>query len=227
MHKIVISLVSFLLLMSPLAQAQSEIDKCKMLKEQQHMLARDKEVLEKMQTLQREKQMAEEMREHLLSGATPREIALFTEDQVNELALIAESDDVTQMAGVASIGALMVTSYIIKRLNTDTRGQTFLKRLRMQLFPEKRIFVKTLLNTTFLATIAGSLYSGVRLYQNHNRRLELNQIIAELNKLRDLSEQITTLRDTIESQEIAFHLNADDLEEQGLIKRNKSGFDCN
>lgn len=215
------------LLLMPYGYAQEGINKCQMLKEQRHMLMRDKEILSKMILLQSEKQQAEEMREHLLSGASPREIALFTEDQVNELALIAESDDVHMISGVASVGALLVTSYIIKRLNTDTRGQAFLKRLQMQLFPKKRIFVKSLLNTTFLLTVAGSLYSGVKIYQNNQRKNDLRDVINELNQLKDLSEKIVTMKDTIESQEISFHLNAEELEADGLIKRDKSGnFDC-
>lgn len=227
MQKLILALISYVLLMSPMAMAQDEINKCLMLKEQQNLLMRDRELLSKMNLLQNEKQQAEQLREHLLSGATPREIALFTEDQVNELALIAENEDVEAITGVASVGALMVTTYIIKRLNTDTRGQAFLKRLQMQLFPKKRIFVKSLLNTSFLLAIAGSLYSGVRIYQNQQKKKDLKSIINDLNELKDLSEKIVSMKDNIESQEIAYHLNAEELESQGLIKRDKNGqFDC-
>lgn len=163
--------------------------------------------LRKLRDLHRLKLQAEEIKSQLLNSESEREILILAErieEQVNE----ERGSRTFNATGTGvSIGAIMLSSYFLRKISSGTQGLALKDRIIAQVKPTGQgALVRTLINSTLFMSVVGTLWLGYRVTQNQSQISHLGSLIDQLNELRDLSSQIRTLDDHLEEMSIQLEL---------------------
>lgn len=207
---------SFLL---PLMSPAYAIDKCKIIKTSEERLKKDLESLAMLRKVNQDQIEAREIQERLLHGENVREIGLLSESIEEEVQGVESVQQKQAMGFGISVGSVIVASYIIKRINRDSAGQTLKTRLFKSVVPRGRYsLAKHAVNSTLLVSLASTFYLAYHWNQNREHKNFLKEMVKKLNSVRDLSEQITTLKNKIENDTVAFQIKVEELEDEGLLE---------
>ena len=221
------TLIFCLSLFLPVLDTAYAIDKCKIIKKSEMRLKKNLESLKILRKVHQDQIEAREIQERLLHGENVREIGLLAEAIEEEVQGIETVQQKQVMGFSISVGSVIISSFIIKRLNKDTAGQALRTRLFRAVKPRTGSFLaKNAVNTAFLVSIASTFYLAYQWNQNRDHKNFLKEMVKKLNSVRDLSEQILTLKDKIENDTVAFQLKVEELEDEGLLELRNGEIHC-
>ncbi len=163
--------------------------------------------LRKLRELHRLKLQADEIKNQILNSESEREILILAErieEQVNE----ERGARTFNAAGAGvSVGAIMLSSYFLRKIARGTQGLALKDRIIAQVKPTGQgAAVRTLINSSLFVSVVGTLWLGYRVTQNQSQIAHLGSLIDQLNGLSDLSSQIRTLDDHLEEMSIQLEL---------------------
>ncbi len=203
------------------------IDKCKIIKKSEERLKRDLESLAMLKRVHQDQIEAREIKERLLHGEDVREIGLLSEAIEEEVSGVESLGQKQAMGFAISTGSVIVAGYIIKRLNKDSAGLALKTKLFKAVLPRGRNYLaKHAVNTTLLIGLASSFYLAYQWNENRQHKNFLKELVKKLNSIRDLSEQIITLKNKIENDTVAFQLKVEELEDEGLLEIKNGEINC-
>ncbi len=214
--KLLIWPLSMLLFFQSTTLSAAGLDPCKMIATLKARIEMDREQLQSVADLYHSKLAAQALRERLPELISdPKTITLAdrleTDQEINNTILLLadaldrsaeglndDSIDILALEGV-SVGALILSSYIVKRMHKDQQG---LKAIFMAHFKTpatgKAKYLRYGVNMSMLAGVIGTLYLGHRTYKNTMNARELRSIMRELEAISIDVEQMVTLRNQIE-----------------------------
>jgi hypothetical protein len=218
------------------AQSSSTME-CEVLQFLNEELKNDQLNLERLWSLHQEQLQVKELRERLIRGEDTREILMLAE-ALDQEAEILDSQKIPLATGImVSSGALILSSLVIKRINKDVAGQGFKALLSSQFslklppdakptFFDKTRWMKHGINAGITLSVVATVAMSYKLVQTFNHASELRELLERLSKLRDLSSQIITVREKIESDQIEIASKADQLVANGQLKIKNGEFIC-
>lgn len=195
------------------------LDKCQVIKKMEARLHEDRDSLGLMRSIHHDQIAAREIQQRLLHGEDVREIGLLAE-AIEEEVLGIETEQQKQAIGfTVSTGSLIVASYIFKRINADSRGLALKTRLFRSIggVPGKRL-AKLGVNSALLISLSSTVYLAYQWNINRKHKNYLKDLVFKLNSIRDLAEDIITLRNKIENDTVNFELKIEELEDLGILE---------
>lgn len=214
------------LLLSSTAYAQG-INKCAFMQSKYARIEEMREALNAMKELQAERSHAQEIRDLLVDTHDSREIALLAEALEEESqALQAEGSFNRNVVIGSGLGSLILAGLIIKKMRKSVEGANLAARLIAAIKSANKTVVGKILTGTFVVSIAASIWFGSRLNEISDQRKFLVSLIAKLDALKDLSDQIVALTEELEQEEIAFSLRVEDLQAEGILEYRQGVINC-
>jgi len=221
------TIIACLSLLFSLIQPAFALDKCKIILKTEERLKKDLESLAMLKRVHQDQTEAAEIRERLLHGENVREIGILSEAIEEEVRGIENVQQKQAMGFAISTGSVIVASFIIKRLNKDSAGLALKTRLFKAVAPRGRYkLVKHGINSALLLSLASSFYLAYQWNQNREHKSFLKELVKKLNSVRDLTEQIVTLKNKIENDTVAFQLKVEELEDEGLLEIREGKINC-
>lgn len=221
------SLIAIISLFFGIMNPVYALDKCKIIKKSEERLKKDLESLAMLQRVHQDQIEAREIKERLLHGEDVREIGLLSEAIEEEVQGVENVSQKQAMGFAVSTGSVIVAGYIIKRLNKDSAGMALKTKLFRAVIPRGRhVPAKHAVNTTLLVGLASSFYLAYQWNQNREHKNFLKELVVKLNSIRDLSEQIITLKNKIENDTVAFQLKVEELEDEGILEIKNGEINC-
>ncbi|MBK25178.1 MAG: hypothetical protein CME70_14385 [Halobacteriovorax sp.] len=192
------------------------LDKCKAVKLMQKDLNEKKKDLEKLEAIHREQVEAKEIADRLMNGDEITEIRLLAEALDEEVGNISK-DQKTQGKYVgATVGAVILSSYIIKKLNKGSVG--FKRKFLAQALPKDRRFGRHTLNAALVFSLASTFWLAYSIKENQDKKTMLAELVNKLNKIKDLTEEVLDLREEVEEREVTFNLKLEEILYEGLVE---------
>lgn len=196
---------------------QAQMNTCQMAKLMEDELVELSKERNALRSLQSEYLQAKRIQEQLADSESSRDILMLAERFQNEIDGLEERQNMQYISGGASLGAIILSGYFIKKMGKSTKGQALKKRIGKQLKPTgPGGVVRTLTNSAFFIGTISSLWMVYNIQQNHSKIEMLAAVIDQLNKLKDLSAQIEKLSDDIIEIKANYDLMVDDIVYQEL-----------
>lgn len=165
-----------------------------------------------------EKLASEKLEKRIIDTENDLEL-LNVEEQINdEIGEIGINNTQQYYKGAASVGGLVLFSFVIKRMTRSTRGQAFKRRLMAQLFPSENRIVKTGVNIGLVISIASGFFALYKLYENKQEQRTLDEMIALINQIKDQTDSIITLKEELDEMDVCYWLQFDQLKARGVAK---------
>ncbi len=200
---------------------------CRMVKLKKKVINQKREEFKKLEELQARLMEAKAIRERLINKNSTREIENLEEDTINELALIAEGNERNAYEGVASLGGILLFSYLIHDLKRKGRkslvGRLSVKMGTSHLAEFSRLI---LLRGGLGISIFTTFYVGHKFFRNYQKKIELKEVIEKLNQIQDQTENIITIQDELEEMDICFEIQLEELIERNLAKTKEEEIIC-
>lgn len=216
MFKKTISLLLAFTLLN-LSVAHAQIDRCGFMKMKQSRIEDMRAALKSMQDLQDERSRARDIRDLLVDTNDSREIALLAEALDNEAKALASDGGFNRNIAVGSgLGSVILAGILYSRLKSSAQGANVLARLMTAIKGANKTLVGKILTGSFVVSIASALWFAKRAGEISDKREFLVTLIAKLDTLKDLADQIVALEEELEQEEIAFRMRLDELQEQGI-----------
>lgn len=216
MFKKTISLILAFTLLN-LSVAHAQIDRCGFMKMKQSRIEDMRAALKAMQDLQDERSRARDIRDLLVDTNDSREIALLAEALDNEAKALASDGGFNRNIAVGSgLGSVILAGILYSRLKSSAQGANVLARLMTAIKGANKTLVGKILTGSFVVSIASALWFAKRAGEIADKREFLVTLIAKLDTLKDLADQIVALEEELEQEEIAFKMRVDELQEQGI-----------
>jgi hypothetical protein len=222
------------LIMAPMVLAEGECvipevmnkNVCKVLQINQKSIQKRRDERAALETLQTNLYEATQLRDRLQDPENLQETDALDENLVNEMALMAEEKEGQTYKAVASVGSLMVFSFIIKRMYKSTKGLSMLAKLKAQASPFRGGVLKTTVNSAFILSLGMSFFTFYKIKQTKDQMNDLQQLIKTLNKLKDQAQNLAKITIELEDMETCFWFKVDGLVDQGLAKIEGSELIC-
>lgn len=206
-------IASLITLSMPSAYA---LDKCKAVKLMQKELNEKKSDLEKLEAIHREQVEAKEIADRLMNGDEVTEIRLLAEALDEEVGNISsDQKDQGKLVGV-SVGAVILSSYIMKKLNKQSVG--FKRKFLAQALPKDRRFARHTLNAALVFSVASTFWLAYSIKENQDKKKMLAELVKKLNKIKDLTEEVLDLREEVDEREVTFNLKLEEVLYEGLVE---------
>lgn len=199
------------------------LDKCKIVKRMKSELDEKKSDLSKLEAIHSEQVEAKEIADRLMNGDEISEIRLLAEALDEEVGNISK-DQVSQGKTVAaSVGSVILSSYIIKKLNRSSVG--FKRKFLAQAIPKDRRFMRHTLNAALVLSVASTFWLAYSIKENQDKKVMLAELVSKLNSIKDLTEELLDLREEIDEREVTYNLKLEDLVFDGQVEvsRDKAG----
>ncbi len=211
------------------ARSSSSINQCDLVTNFGNQIERDRESLYMMRRIQADYFEAKNLIQRVGDEDNIHEILLLAEALEEESNLHAESRS-RNAYGVTgtSVGSVILATYIVRKVNADTRGLSLRQRvLRGTILPERGQRLRRYGFNSALVFNMISTFWLVKEYRKNNNQINyLAEVIDQLNRLKDLSEEINLLESQIQSKEIVFEERVMQLEDMGLAKITSDGLKC-
>lgn len=204
------------LLLSLFIQPAMALDKCKVLKRMQSQLDEKKSDLLKLEQIHAEQVEAREISDRLMNGDEISEIRLLAEALDDEVLNIGEEQRTNIMKGAASTGAIILSSYIIKKLNKTSVG--FKRKFLAQALPKDRKFTRHTLNAALVLSVASTFWLAYSIKENQDKKKMLAELVTKLNKIKDLTEEVLDLREAVDEREVTFNIKLEELVYENLVE---------
>ena len=169
---------------------------------------------------------ATELQNRLQDPENLQEAEMLDEALINEMALISEEKQGRTYKAVASIGSLMVFSYVVKRMYASSAGKTMLARIKAQANPFRGGVIKNVVNSALVVSLGMSVYSIYKIKQTNDQMNNLQDLIDKLNQLKDQAQNLAKMTIEIEEMETCFWFKADYLVDQGFATIEDSKLVC-
>lgn len=206
-------IASLLTLSMPNAYA---LDKCKIVKRMKADLDEKKSDLSKIEEIHRQQVEAKEIADRLMNGDEISEIRLLAEALDEEVGNISK-DQVNQgKTAAASVGAVILSTYIIKKLNRSSNGLK--RKFLAQALPKDRRFARHTLNAALVLSVASTFWLAYSIKENQDKKKMLAELVNKLNSIKDLTEELIDLREEIDEREVSYNLKLEELIFEGLIE---------
>lgn len=221
MRKVIVNFFIAALIFNSAAYAQ--ISTCKMAKLMEKELVQLNRERGSLRSLQEQYLEAKRIQEQLADPESSRDILMLAERFQAEIDGLEDRQHKQYTTGAASVGAIILSGYFIKKMSQSTKGLALKKRVARQLKPTgPGGAVRTLTNSVFFLGTLSSLWMVYSIHQTHTKIEMLAAVIDKLNKLKDLSSQIEKLGDDIIEIKASYDLMVDDIifQELGSIGQN-------
>ncbi len=173
-----------------------------------------------------EKLASERLEKRIIDTENDLEL-LNVEEQINEeIGEIGINNTQQYYKGVASLGGLVLFSFVINRMARSTRGQALKRRLMAQIFPSENRIVKTGVNIGLVISIASGFFALYKLYENKEEQKKLDEMIKLINQIKDQTDTILTIREELDEMDVCFWLQFDQLKAQGVASMEKNELVC-
>ena len=200
---------------------------CVVLENQQNSIDKRRAEVEALQQLQIKIFEAAQLQKRLSDPENLYEVALLDEKLINEMALVTEQRDSSTKQAVASVGSLMVFSYIVKQMYKSSDGKSMLAKLKGHMNPfSKGGTLKTTVNSAFVISLGLSLYNIYNIKRTSSQLDDLRILIKKLNQLRDQGENLAQLKVELTEVETCFDQKARSLVELRLATFENSELVC-
>ena len=206
-------IASLITLSMPSAYA---IDKCKVVKRMKSELDEKKSDLGKLEAIHREQVEAKEIADRLMNSDEITEIRLLADALDEEVGNISADQKSQGKYVAASVGSVILSSYIIKKLNKGSRG--FKRKILAQAFPKDRRFGRHTLNAALIFSVASTFWLAHSIKENQDKKKMLAELVNKLNKIKDLTEEVLDLREEVDEREVSYNLKLEELIYEGLVE---------
>lgn len=160
--------------------------------------------------IQQEKMKAQRIQEGLVNNESEREILLLAETIQKEMDQLKKDQNSHYITGGLSVGSIVMASYFIKRMSASKVGLTFKRKLLKQLNPTgSGAGLRTLTNSVFFIGTVSTMYIFYKINQNQDQIKLLSDMIDQLDKIRDFSNQIQSLDEHIDEMQVSFEIMLD------------------
>ena len=221
---ILVTLLSLIISTQSFAQG---LDKCAFMKSKQAKIIEMKEALAAMKDLQAERSKAREIRDLLVDTADSREIALLAEALDDEArALEADGRFNRNVVIGSSLGSVILAGLMIKKMKSTAQGANVLARLITAIKSANKTAVGKILTGTFVVSIAASFWFSKRMNEIDDKREFLISLVVKLDALKDLADQIVSLEEELEQEEISFGIRIEQLRSEGVLGYNGAELQC-
>lgn len=204
------------ILISLFIQPSFALDKCKILKRVHSQLNEKKADLLKLEEIHAEQVEAREISDRLMNGDEISEIGLLAEALDEEVSSLSEDQKTSAMKGAASTGAIILSSYIIKKLNKTSIG--FKRKFLAQALPKDRKFTRHTLNAALVLSVASTFWLAYSIKENQDKKKMLAELVNKLNRIKDLTEEVIDLREEIDEREVTFNIQLEELVYEDLVE---------
>jgi hypothetical protein len=210
-NSIIITILFSLLIGPALA-----LDKCKILKRVHAQLKEKKSDLLKLEEIHAEQVAAKEISDRLMNGDEISEIRLLAEALDDEVISIGGEQKSDFIEGGVSTGAIILSSYIIKKLNRTSIG--FKRKFLAQALPKDRKFTRHTLNAALVLSVASTFWLAYSIKENQDKKKMLAALVTKLNRIKDLTEEVIDLREEVDEREVTFNIKLEELVYEDLIE---------
>ena len=173
-----------------------------------------------------EKLASERLEKRIINTEDDMELITVEEQLKDELGDVHTDNTQHYYKGAASIGGLVLFSFVLSRMARSTRGQALKRRLMAQIFPTENRFVKTGVNIGLLISLGTGFLVLHKLYQNKEEEKSLLEMIDLINQIKDQTETIITLKEEIDEMDVCFWLQYEQLRERQLASIEKGQLVC-
>lgn len=193
------------------------IDKCAFMRTKQARIQEMRNALVAMQELQAERAKAREIRDLIVDTEDARAISLLAEALDDEASALQSDQTLNRNIAIGSgLGSVILAGLLVKRMKSSFQGASLLQRLISALKAGNKQAVGKILTGGFVISLASTFWFASRSGEISDKREFLGELIGKLNQLKDLAQQILTLSEELEQEEIAFGLRAEQLQAEGL-----------
>jgi len=225
MKKLITSFLCYTLFLTSV-NAQG-LDRCAFMKSKENKIAEMKQALAAMQDLQAERSKAREIRDLLVDTSDSREIALLSEALNDEArALQADGQGNRNIVIGTGLGSLILAGLMIRKMKSSTEGLSVMARLMNALKAGNKTAVGRILTGSFVFALATSFWLGSRVSEINDSREFLVSLVAKLDTLKDLADQIIGLEEELEQEEISFAIRVEDLRADGVLEYTNGQLKC-
>ncbi len=204
------------ILLSLFMQPAFAIDKCKILKRMQSQLLEKKADLINLEQIHDEQVKAKEISDRLMNGDEISEIRLLAEALDDEVTNIGGEQKDAAYQGAASVGAIILSSYIMKKLNKTSVG--FKRKFLAQALPKDRKFTRHTLNAALVLSVASTFWLAYSIKENQDKKKMLAALVNKLNRIKDLTEEVIDLREEVDEREVTFNIKLEELVFEDLVE---------
>ncbi|MFT6069101.1 MAG: hypothetical protein ACJAT2_000422 [Bacteriovoracaceae bacterium] len=204
------------ILLSLTLQPAFAIDKCKILKRLHHQLLEKKADLSNLEQIHDEQVKAKEISDRLMNGDEISEIRLLAEALDDEVNNIGEEQKSSAYKSGASVGAIILSSYIMKKLNKTSVG--FKRKFLAQALPKDRKFTRHTLNAALVLSVASTFWLAYSIKENQDKKKMLAELVNKLNRIKDLTEEVIDLREEVDEREVTFNIKLEELVYEDLVE---------
>lgn len=208
-------LIIISLLIGLFLQPAFALNKCKVLKRMQGQLIEKKSDLLKLSQIHAEQVEAREISDRLMNGDEISEIRLLAEALDDEVLSINGEQRSDTMTAVATTGAIILSSYIIKKLNKTSIGVK--RKFLAQALPKDRRFVRHTLNAGLVLAVGSTFWLAYSIKENQDKKQMLAELINKLNKIKDLTEEVIDLREEVDEREVTFNIMLEELIYENIV----------
>jgi len=111
-------------------------------------------------------------------------------------------------------------------MKSTLQGTTVLSRLVTAIKSANKTAVGKILTGTFVVSIAASFWFSKRMNEIDDKREFLISLVVKLDALKDLADQIITLEEEVEQEEISFGIRIEQLRSEGVLDYNGAELKC-
>lgn len=201
--------------------AWAQMNTCAMAEMIQNELKEKKAERKSLHEIQQEKMKAQRIKEGLVNSDSEREILLLAESIQKEIDQLKKDQNTNYVTGGLSVGSIVMASYFIKRMSSTNAGLSFKRKFLRQLNPTGTgAGLRTLTNSVFFIGTVSTMYIFYKVNQNQDQMKVLSDMIDQLDKIRDFSNQVQSLDEHIEEMQVSFEIMLDQVlsEEAGEWK---------
>lgn len=208
--------------------AASTLTKCRLVQHFKNQIDNEKESLRMLELLQAQKMEAKDLMSNVGDSDDVHEILILAEALEEEAGMRASSRSRHGvLATSAGVGSVILASYIVKRVNEDTRGLRLRQRVRRGVLPQRgQRLRKYGFNSALVLSIASTYWLAKEAKRNQSEMNYLYQVIDKLDRLKDLTESILKLRSDIQDKELILSERIMELEDEGLAKMKAGELIC-
>ena len=189
---------------------------CMVLQISQNSIEKRKSERAALESIQASLHEATELQNRLLDPENLHETELLEESLVNELALTFENKSGHTKFAVGSVGALIVSSFVVRNMAKSAQGATMLARIGNHLNPLKGRALKQVANSAFVISLGMSLYNVYQIKKTSDEVNSLEELIETLNKLKDQAQNLAKMTSELEEMQTCFWYKADLFMDQGF-----------
>ncbi len=208
--------IIFSLFLNTMAFAQG-IDRCAFMRVKQTRVEELRNALAAMQELHAERARAREIRDMLVDTADAREVALLAQALEDEASALRADQNLNRNIAIGSgLGSIILAGLLIKRMKATSAGLSTWQNLLAALKNGNKRTIGRILSGTFVVSVAAAFWFNRQRADIADKREFMAQLVEKLDTLKDLSEQIQSISEDLEEEEIAFALRIEQLQSEGF-----------